>query len=184
MKTVLLTLFSLALLATAGVAALVASGAYNFAADAPHWRLTEAVIGAARHRSIDQRASRIAVPDNLDNPERIRKGAAHYQPMCAGCHLAPGMEDTELRTGLYPTPPVLSEHGIHDPAGAFWTIKHGIKMSGMPAWGTSHDDESLWDIVALLKAMPEMTEAEWQKLSGQETENGRKTGHKHHDHAH
>jgi hypothetical protein len=38
--------------------------------------------------------------------------------------------------------------------------------------------------VALLKAMPEMTEAEWQKLSGSETESAGKTGHEHHNHAH
>jgi hypothetical protein len=23
----------------------------------------------------------------------------------------------------------------------FWLIKHGIKMTGMPAWGASHGDE-------------------------------------------
>ena len=56
MKTVLLTLLGVALLVTAGAAVMIASGAYNFAADSPHWRLTETLIGAARHRSIDQRA--------------------------------------------------------------------------------------------------------------------------------
>ena len=28
-------------------------------------------------------------------------------------------------------------------------VKHGLKMTGMPAWGVTHDDEMLWDVVAL-----------------------------------
>lgn len=184
MKTVLITLATLVVLALATVAIVIFSGSYNFAADQPHWRITESLINTARHRSIDQRSAHIPVPGDLENPQRIQRGAEHYQAMCTGCHLAPGMADTELRRGLYPTPPKLAEHGIHDPASTYWVIKHGIKMSGMPAWGKSHDDDSLWDMVALLKAMPDMTKAEWQKLSGPETENAGKAGHGHHDHVH
>lgn len=184
MKTVLTTLIALAIVALATAAIVVFSGSYNFAADEPHWSITERVITTARHRSIDKRASEITVPDNLDDPQRIQRGAQHYLPMCAGCHLAPGMKNTELRAGLYPQPPALAEHGIHDPASAFWTIKHGIKMSAMPAWGSSHDDESLWDMVALLKAMPGMTEQEWKTLVGDDQSSTGETGHEHHDHAH
>ena len=184
MKTVLTTLIALAILAAVSAAVMIYSGAYNFAADEPHWRLTEQLIATARHRAIDRRASEITVPGDLDDPQRLQRGAEHYQPMCAGCHLAPGMNNTELRQGLYPQPPALADHGIHDPASAFWTVKHGIKMSGMPAWGTSHDDESLWDMVALLQAMPTMSETEWQALTGNEDDTSAKTGHEHHDHAH
>ena len=184
MKTVLATLIAMAILATATAAIVIFSGSYNFAADDPHWTLTEQVITTARHRSIDRRANEITIPDDLDDPQRIQRGAEHYQPMCAGCHLAPGMKNTELRAGLYPQPPALAEHGIHDPVGAFWTIKHGIKMSAMPAWGGSHDDESLWDMVALLKAMPKMTEEEWKTLTGSKGEKAEPGGHDHHGHSH
>ena len=84
--------------------------------------------------------------------------------MCVGCHLAPGIEESELREGMYPQPPALAEHGIHDPKGTYWVIKHGIKMSGMPAWGKSHDEQSLWDMVALLSALPSLSENDWQAL--------------------
>ncbi len=184
MKTALVTLLAVVVLGLAAAAALMFSGSYNFAADEPHWGITEKLIASARHHAIDRRASEIEVPDDLDNPARLRRGAAHYQPMCAGCHLAPGMDDTELRAGLYPQPPALTEHGIHNAASAFWTIKHGIKMSGMPAWGASHDDESLWDMVALLKTLPGMTEEEWKILTGGDEKSATPTGHEHHDHAH
>src|SRR3546814_1099025 len=54
--------------------------------------------------------------------------------MCTGCHLAPGMSETEMSRGLYPAPPDLTKTTV-EAAEAFWVIKHGIKASGMPAWG-------------------------------------------------
>jgi hypothetical protein len=33
----------------------------------------------------------------------------------------------------------------------------GIKMTGMPAWGVTHDDELLWDVVAFVRKLPELT---------------------------
>jgi mono/diheme cytochrome c family protein len=39
----------------------------------------------------------------------------------------------------------------------FWIIKHGIKMTAMPAWGATHSDAQIWNIVAFFQAMPGMT---------------------------
>lgn len=182
MKTVIGTLLISALLVALAIGAMIYSGCYNFAADTPHWAVTEQLVSSARHRSVALRADDIDVPADLDDPRRLVRAASHYQPMCSGCHLAPGMAGSELRDGLYPQPPNLAEHGIHNPQTAFWTIKHGIKMSAMPAWGGSHDDESLWDLVALLQAMPQMSEGEWMAL--QAAEGGRTPeegdGHDHH----
>ena len=36
-------------------------------------------------------------------------------------------------------------------------VKHGLKMTGMPAWGVTHNDELLWDVVAFLRKLPELT---------------------------
>ncbi len=184
MKTVISTLLVIALLATAIIGIIIATGSYNFAADEPHWSVTEKIIGTARHRSIDLRAEHIPVPNDLDAPQRIGRGAEHYQAMCVGCHLAPGIEESELREGMYPQPPALAEHGIHDPKGAYWVIKHGIKMSGMPAWGVSHDEQSLWDLVAVLSAMPEVSSEQWQALIETEGKNPQGHGHRGHGHSH
>ena len=43
-------------------------------------------------------------------------------------------------------------------------MKHGLKMSGMPAWGVTHDDEILWDVVAFLRKLPELKPDEYQAL--------------------
>ena len=84
--------------------------------------------------------------------------------MCTGCHLSPGVNDSELRVGMYPQPPNLSKVHV-DPKDAFWVIKHGIKMSAMPAWGKAgHDDPTIWSMVAFLEKLPGMTPAEYKAI--------------------
>ena len=176
MKALLLFL----VLATVAAAAFVYSGVYPIGADQPHWAVTERAVEVLRDRSIEKQAAGIAVPA-LDDPARIRRGAMHYAEMCSSCHLTPGMRDTELRKGLYPQPPDLARHGVHDPAEAFWTIKHGVKMSAMPAWGRSHDDAAIWDMVAFLQVLPKQDEAAFEAMAGSAGDDGHGGGH-HHGH--
>ena len=154
----------LAIVLLIGAVALAAyAGLYNVAADEPHWAITERVLALVRERSIEARAGRLTVPDLLDE-RRIRIGAAQYAEMCESCHLAPGVEDTELRKGLNPRPPELAR-AHHDPRHAFWVIKHGIKATGMPAWGPTHDDGTLWSVVAFLQKLPGLDAAGYRQLT-------------------
>ena len=162
MKTVLVTAAAMAGLGTLVAAAVVWSGAYNVAADVPHSRPVHAVIEATRRRSIAVRAAGIQPPD-LASPARIRQGAGNYDAMCSGCHLAPGMAATEMSRGLYPPPPDLSRVTV-EVTEAFWVIKHGIKASGMPAWGGSMDDAYIWNMVAFLQAMPAMDADHYRRM--------------------
>ncbi|MEG3788815.1 cytochrome c [Lysobacter sp. CCNWLW3] len=151
-----------ALAAAAG--GFVWAGIYDVGADAPHTRPVYAVLETVRERSIAMRANELQPPADLASAARIRQGAGNYQAMCSGCHLAPGMQGTELSRGLYPAPPDFSKQAPDDPAQAFWTIKHGIKASGMPAWGRSMGDDYIWNMAALLQALPSMDEAEYRAL--------------------
>lgn len=144
-------------------AAFVALGGYNVAADETHWKLTSSLMQMVRERSIAVRSAGIVVPP-LNDEAQIRTGAGNYDAMCAGCHLRPGEENSELHAGLYPQPPDLTRHGVHDSAAAFWVIKHGIKMSGMPAWGSHMEDEYIWGLVAFMKQLPGMSAAAYRDL--------------------
>ncbi|HJU27327.1 MAG TPA: c-type cytochrome [Rhodanobacteraceae bacterium] len=139
------------------------SGAYDVAADTQHWPATRYLVGALREHSIAQRSHGVAVP-NLDNAAMVKEGAEHYAEMCSGCHLAPGMDDSEIRHGLNPRPPNLTRFAP-DPAEAFWIIKHGIRMTGMPAWGPTHDDNKIWAMVAYLQKQPKMGADEYRQLT-------------------
>ena len=160
-----------------GGAAFVYFGVFNTAADVPHWPIVYQLMEVTRQRSIAVRAKDIQVPP-LDDPKMIADGAEHYSEMCTGCHLAPGKTDSEIRPGLYPQPPNLSQRLNAGPAEMFWAIKHGIKMSAMPAWGTTHDDQAIWDMVAFLQKLPDMTPQQYQALT--HSSNEAEEGHHHH----
>lgn len=149
------------------IAALVFiySGIYNVAADEPHLGITERVFQTVRIKSIEARTDNIVVPDDLRSAERIRRGAQGYAAMCQECHLAPGVEPTPLYEGLNPKAPVLNHAVAHGTEYVFWTIKHGIKMTGMPAWGVTHGDGELWDITAFLHELPKLSAAEYAALT-------------------
>ena len=153
-----------AVLAAALSAALfVELGFYNIGADDHHNKLTLALIVQLRDRSIDARLGSIK-PQLTATPEMIKSGARQYAALCAGCHLAPGMAKSEVRVGLYPHPPNLAQEEIQESRRAFWVIKHGIKMSAMPAWGKTLDDTAIWDVVALVRKMPGMSPEDYQQL--------------------
>ncbi|HCY64685.1 MAG TPA: cytochrome C [Oxalobacteraceae bacterium] len=118
---------------------------------------------STRTRAILRQARDIQVPSNLTDAQLIVKGAGQYATMCANCHLAPGLENTETRSGLYPQPPNLSTHQM-DPKATFWVTKHGIKMSGMPAWGLTHDDDTIWSMVAFINKLPQMSPQQYQEM--------------------
>ncbi|MBJ7406431.1 MAG: cytochrome c [Bradyrhizobium sp.] len=141
----------------------VRSGAFDIAADTPHSQPVYWLMQKVREYSIAVRASD-PVPKDLDDGKRIASGAGQYAEMCATCHLAPGMKRTEISRGLYPRAPELRRGSSLTPVEEFWVIKHGIKMTGMPAWGPTHEDEVLWDLVAFLRKMPKLTAEQYQAL--------------------
>jgi mono/diheme cytochrome c family protein len=104
----------------------------------------------------------------LTSGERIRRGAGNYEAMCVGCHLSPGVENSEIHKGLYPVPPnlALADDATNASEGdgrRFWIIKHGIKGSGMPAWAKGGmDDEAIWDLTAFIKVLPKLSANEYQ----------------------
>jgi mono/diheme cytochrome c family protein len=153
--------------ALAGV--FIYSGMYDIGADAPHTRPVYWLIETLRDRSIAVHARAVRAPADLSDPGRISKGAGLYADMCSGCHLAPGMEKTEISQGLYPSAPQLSR-GAHTPAQEFWIIKHGVKLTAMPAWGRTNSDELIWDMVAFIRKLPSLSPAQYQAIVKSEPE--------------
>ena len=101
-------------------------------------------------------------PADLASATRIARGAGLYGEMCSGCHLGPGLEKSEISQGLYPPAPELARASGRSAAEQFWIIKHGVKLSAMPAWGRTHDDALIWDMVAFLRTLPKLSPAQYQ----------------------
>ena len=47
-------------------------------------------------------------------------------------------------------------------AELYWIIKNGLKFSGMPGWGPTHDDHELWAMTAFVQKLPKMSAAEYK----------------------
>ncbi|MES2883728.1 MAG: nuclear transport factor 2 family protein [Pseudomonadota bacterium] len=183
MKT-LKILLVIGLVAGAGGLGFIYSGLYPMGADDPHLRPVYWALDTMRERSVAVRASNIEVPP-LDDPEMLLAGGADYNDMCAGCHLKPGKKSSEMSAGLYPQPPNLSlgadGHAGHEgghgevntsAARQFWIIKHGIKASGMAAFGPTHDDQRIWAMVAFLQKLPTIDAAQYQILTARRDGDG------------
>lgn len=165
------------------VGIFIYSGIYPMGADVPHNKLTYWLLETVREQSIENASRDIAVPP-LDNPELLLVGGPDYNDMCVACHLKPGKTQSDMSIGLYPAPPNLSkredEHGHADDGHSdpeqssrrqFWIIKHGIKASGMPAWGPTHDEQRIWAMVAFLQKLPELTPDQYQILTARDESN-------------
>ncbi|WP_346796789.1 cytochrome c [Halomonas sp. Bachu 37] len=149
------------------------SGAYNVAATEDHQPVVRWALETTMKNSISDRAEDIEVP--LLDDAMVAPGATRYKSMCQHCHGGPGEEKSEWAQGMLPQPPhlpdVVSEW---EPNEVFWLVEHGVRMSGMPAFGPTHSDDELWEIVAFVMRLPGMTADEFADF---DTENSTAHGH-------
>lgn len=159
-STAFVAIMLLLLAAFGGI--FVYAGVYNIGADAPHWGFVYNSLDTLREKSIASYSRGIKAPADLNDPKRIATGAGLYTEMCTGCHLGPGLEKSEMSQGLYPPAPELAQPNRHTPEQMFWIIKHGVKLSAMPAWGRTHDDQLIWDMVAFVRQLPKMSPEQYK----------------------
>ena len=163
-RTVLVTVIVAYGMLILGGVGFIYSGAYDIGSDVPHWGLTHQVFETVRVRSIKARAAGITAPAELEDEVKILSGTEHFAAHCAVCHGAPGVPRGDIAEGLYPQPPDLAVTSKrYTAAELFWIVKHGIKMTGMPAWG-DHTDDELWATVAFVEKLPGMSDQDYAKL--------------------
>lgn len=88
--------------------------------------------------------------------------------MCIICHGAPGKERSDIGKGLEPRAPnlVKAEKGWTN-AQLFWIVKNGIRMTAMPAFGRTHPDPVIWNIVGLVRRLPQISAREYESMAVQ-----------------
>jgi mono/diheme cytochrome c family protein len=164
MRTIV-TLLVLALVVALGGFLYINSGLYNVAATGGGPGFLDEIAHRVSDHSVERHATGISPPP-LGAPAQLKVGAAHYQEMCATCHGAPGVKMSEIGAGLNPSPPnLIRSTRDMSPAEVYWVVKNGIKMTGMPAFGPTHDEEELWAITAFVKQLPTMTPEQYQALA-------------------
>jgi mono/diheme cytochrome c family protein len=159
---------AIAAAAAAGAAVgVVAFGAYDISALDEHLRPTYWLLDVTKRRAVAQRARAISVPP-LDEARVRERGVALYDRHCTACHGAPGVAPQPFALSMKPAPASL----VHTARQwtlpeIYWTVRYGIKMTGMPAWQFRLPDDDLWAISAFVERMPQLTPRQYQAAVAQ-----------------
>ncbi|HZZ85958.1 MAG TPA: cytochrome c [Anaeromyxobacteraceae bacterium] len=156
--------FTLLLLGV-GAGALLASGAIDMSATRPPMLVERLAGEALLDRSLARRAPKVKNP-LAPAPEVLAAGLELYRHDCLGCHGAPGVSPGPWGVGLNPPPTNLAAPGAQESTDGelFQIVARGVRMTGMPAWAPSHQERELWELVAFVRHLPQLTAAEKQAL--------------------
>lgn len=153
---VLVTLLTAGLLAAAAGVAVVFGGLYDVAATTQHFQPVFSITERALRASVRLRARDIAEPPPADERMLLR-GAACFRDLCVQCHGAPGVAQEAFGQAMQPLPGPLVDARRHwRPRELYWITKHGIRLTGMPAWEMRLDEEELWSVVAFMQKLPDL----------------------------
>lgn len=167
--------FILGVVATVVVAALVGylllrSGAVPANADARAGGLELWAAATSLNATLRREAPKGPNPVALTDASLV-EGVRLYGEHCAVCHgtSAGEAKASAIARGEYPAPPQLASEGVEDdPEGyTYWKVKHGIRLTGMPAWKDALSEREIWTLALFLKHMdklPPAAEAAWKAL--------------------
>ena len=153
----------------AGIAGVAAFGLVTIrrgfsARDNPSWVETF-VAKTARSMAAPAGAKRLKnpFPNTLDN---LAEARAHFADHCAFCHANNGSGDTDIGKNLYPKAPDMrlpqTQH-LTD-GELYYAIHNGIRLTGMPAWGTAEKDEDSWKLVLFIRHLPQLPLVEEREM--------------------
>lgn len=146
-------------------AAVIYTGSFNTAATVPPSRMEKRIATLALDKSVAKRAPTRSNPLPA-TPETLKEGLREYKSHCLVCHGAPGVDPGGIGQGLNPGAPDLSLPRVQARTDGqlFWLTSEGIRMSGMPAFGPTEDEEEIWHMVAFVRHLPELTDEEVAEL--------------------
>ena len=165
------------IVAVVAVFAVSSSGMIEVAANREHSGPVGWILETAREASVERQAASIDVPE-LDSPDMQLAGINDFDAMCVGCHGGPGKERSSAGRGLNPIAPDLATVATERTAAEiYWATRNGIRMTGMPAWSASHDDQSLWPVVSFISMrLPDLDADGYAAMLAEATGHGHHSG--------
>ncbi len=118
---------------------------------------TETRLATGAKRYLVRRASRgIIAPAPRDPQASLTEGDKAFGTDCSPCHGASGRKATDAGRWMYPRAADLGSAEVqrYSDAELFWIVKNGIRLSGMPAFGKLESDDTIWDVVRLVRTLP------------------------------
>ncbi len=156
-----------------GIYAFVSFGCLPANADSKPPIIERWMAHTSLRASIRREAPQGPVPVALTDAN-LEAGVKLYAANCAVCHGASDGEPSNIAQGLYQHAPQLAQDGVaDDPEGViYWKVKHGIRLTGMPAFSPTLTEEQVWQVVLFLKHMdslPAGVEKTWKSVPSAKT---------------
>jgi mono/diheme cytochrome c family protein len=133
----------------------------------PPGSIETSVSRLARQTMIPSEA-RLRANPHPTSADTVRAGMEHWADHCASCHANNGSGDTEIGRGLYPPAPDMRQSATQNMTDGelFYIIEHGVKLTGMPAWGTGTPEGELqsWHLVQFIRRLPTISDAELAEM--------------------
>jgi len=163
LRTAVISILAALVLGAVAVVLVVRYGALDIGSLPIRRSQIDRVLAYASRQSIAYHAKRLG-PLPAAPPDSLSVGAEHYGEMCVTCHAAPGVDRDEIGKGLNPEPPRLEKIVANwTDAELFWTVKNGIRLTGMPGFGETHTDAEVRSIVAFVRRLPKMSPQEYER---------------------
>lgn len=98
----------------------------------------------------------------------LKAGLEHWADHCALCHANDGSGNTEMGRLMYPPAPDMRgpETQRLSDGELFYIIENGIRLTGMPAWGSgsAKDQQDTWKLVRFIRHLPALTAVELEQM--------------------
>ena len=92
----------------------------------------------------------------------------HFADHCAACHGNDGSGETEMGRGFYPKAPDMraAQTQLLTDGELFSIIENGIRLTGMPAWGTGtpEGERDSWGLVHFIRRLPNLTPEDVEQM--------------------
>jgi mono/diheme cytochrome c family protein len=163
LKSLLILAFAIAAAAAGGVYLLAQRG---FSTRTQPTAFESSIAGTLRGWGVPARYRQMPNPVACSD-QIAAEGRAHWADHCATCHANNGSGDTMLGRGMYPKPPDMRQAATqHQSDGElYYTIKNGVLLSGMPAFGELGDqDTETWKLVCFVRRLPQLSFEEEQQM--------------------
>jgi mono/diheme cytochrome c family protein len=143
------------------------TGANGFSARAHPSTVEELAAQTARGMAAPRDAKDKKNPVQ-NSPDVLKDAKEHWADHCAVCHANDGSGDTTMGRQMYPPAPDMRKERTQRMSDGelFYIIENGIRLTGMPAWGTGKeaDTQDSWKLVHFIRHLSNLTPEEIKEM--------------------
>jgi mono/diheme cytochrome c family protein len=121
------------------------------------------IMKSAVRAAVKRNAANLSAP-SAATEDSIIAGGKLYVLGCMGCHGEPGKPYAEDHANYPPVPQLPHVGTQYSEPEIYWIVKHGIRMTGMSAYGPFYKEDQLWSLAAFIHRINNLSPAEIESI--------------------